>query len=290
MLTQQCPSRCGTTLVELAVAMTLAGVVLAAAFGSMLHQQRTTDRVAALALGQSQLAAASVLVPGEISALSATAGDLVAGQARDTAFQLRAPIAAAVACDTGVAGITISSDETDVLAPRGSAAQPHTGDSLWWYAERSGLWTGRRIISMASGIAFCGVESPSPDALRLALDGTDTIPAWAPIRVTRQLRYDFYRSSDGSWQLGVREWSDALQRFAPPQPLAGPFMTPHGGDLRTGFRYFDAAGAELAPNETGVQVPRVARIRVTVVAPARSAGGVDIRLADSADVAIARAP
>lgn len=268
--------------------MVLAGVVLAAALRSVLRQQRTTDRITAVALGGSQLAAASALVPSELATLSASAGDLVGGQAHDTAFQLRASIAAAVACDTAVARVTISSDDADELAPHGAAASVRASDSLWWYAERGGEWTGRRITGTTSTIASCRILGMPPlGATQLALDGGDTIPAGAPVRITRQLRYGFYRGGDGSWQLGVREWSDALKRFTPPQPLAGPFAAPRGGG-QTGFRYFDEGDTELVAGETGVDVSRVARIRVSVALLSPSiVGWHDNVVMDSVDVAIA---
>jgi hypothetical protein len=126
--------------------------------------------------------------------------------------------------------------------------------------------------------------------LRLAFALPDTLPRGAPLRATRIARYSFYRAGDGTWQLGISEWSDVLHAFAPPQPIAGPFARATSDGVRTGFRYYDAAGAELHDAGQGIDVGRVARIRVTLVAPER-AGAAPARTfrRDSVDVALERA-
>jgi hypothetical protein len=68
-----------------------------------------------------------------------------------------------------------------------------------------------------------------------------------PVRFTRRVRVSTYRSSDGEWYLGLREWNPSLERFNTIQPVAGPLL-PHGGSP-PGFRleYRDASGAQLSP-------------------------------------------
>ena len=89
------------------------------------------------------------------------------------------------------------------------------GDSLWWFgasprgrphgvARRSRRRTASRCPA-ARGAACRGA------VLRLAVGPADTIPPGAPLRVTRRLRYAFYRSGDGSWQLGTSR----VERRAP---------------------------------------------------------------------------
>ena len=73
-------------------------------------------------------------------------------------------------------------------------------------------------------------------------------PGGTPVRITRQERYLFYRASDGARYLGISEWSATLGRFAPPQPIAGPFERASRGSARTSFVYFDAAGALMVPD------------------------------------------
>ena len=72
-------------------------------------------------------------------------------------------------------------------------------------------------------------------------------------------------ASDGSWSLGYREWSEATQRFAPPQPAVGSLLQ-RGGGRRSGFRYFDAGGAELVPTTVPIDVRQIVRVRTTALA------------------------
>jgi hypothetical protein len=281
----------GTTLVELVVALTLGAIVLGTAGVSVLRQQRSARHVAGLAAGAAQSGVASSLVPAELADLVPSAGDLVAGEARDTALQLRVPIATGVSCGSTVGVAVLSMSDGDDLAPAGASGPPRAGDSLWWYADAARSWRVRRIADVRSAPVSCSpLMSGSGTVLQLALADVDTIPVGALLRVTRPFRYVIYRSGDGSWQLGLREWSEATWRFAPPQPIVGPFARPQGTGVRTGFRYFDAEGEELPAGGAGVEVGRIARIRITAIALVRQAlGGGDSLRVDSADVALQRA-
>jgi hypothetical protein len=111
------------------------------------------------------------------------------------------------------------------------------------------------------------------------------------VRVTRRLGYLFYRSGDGSWQLGLREWTEPTQRLSAPQPLAGPFVRRGLADERTGFRYFDAAGTEVRAQGAGADVARVARVRVITLVADRAESGAQSRIRrDSVDVALQGGP
>jgi hypothetical protein len=281
----------GATLAELLVAITLGALVLGTASASVLRQQRGARRVAGIVGGAAQTRAGSLLMPAELADLTPSSGDLVGREARDTALQLRWAVAAGVACDSAVGHAVLALADGDELAPGGVAVPPRTGDSLWWYADASSGWRAQRITDVRNVAAapcparVSGAEQGS--ALRLALTDRDTIPAGAVVRVTRPLVYVIYRSGDGSWQLGVRDWSDATQRFAPPQPVAGPFARRTDTGLRTGFRFFGADDSELFGGTGAGEMGPVARIRITTVAVVRSAiAGSDSLHADSADVAL----
>lgn len=285
--------RTGATLVELVVALTLSGIVLGAAASSVLRQQRTTRVVAGEAATSAQLRAATGALSAELSVLSRAADDIVPGEARDTALQLRALVAAGVACNDAVASATFAADDDGVPEALWGNV-PRVGDSLWWYsADTMAGWHSARIATSDSVSAPCMLTgSPTRPARRIAVSGVgDTIPFGAPLRVTRPARYSFYRSGDGSWQLGLRDWITG-DRFGAPQPVAGPFLI-RSGDRRSGFRYFDSNGEELPASGTGVDAKLVARIRVTVLtADPPAAGTPNAVRADSIDVALlpARGP
>jgi hypothetical protein len=284
--------RHGATLAELLVAITLGAIVLGTASASVLRQQRDARRVAGVAADAAQGRVASLQIPAELGDLAPSAGDLVGGEARDTALQLRSAIATGVACDSAVGQAMLASSNRDDLAPGGVATLPRAGDSLWWYADAATGWRAQRIMDARGVTAPCPVHvggGGQGPVLRLALTVRDTIPAGVVLRVTRPLAYVVYRGGDGTWQLGMREWIDATQRFAPPQPIAGPFARSLRSGVRTGFRYFDANDWELGAGVGGAEMGRIARIRITTVALVRSgiASGDSVHV-DSADVALQR--
>ena len=282
--------RPGVTLVELLVALTLAAIMLGSATSVLLRQQRTAASLGSSVATDAQLRGAAGALAAELAVLSAAAGDLQAGEARDTALQLRSLVTRGVACDDGV-GVTIVADDADESPGAPEGVVPRAGDSLWWYpGDSTRRWRSARIAASDSVTAPCSLTSaPSRPARRLGLAGADSVPSGAPLRVTRQVRYAFYRSGDGSWQLGMREWIDATARFAAPQPVAGPFVM-RSGESHTGFRYFDAAGNELPIGPGGVDIARVARLRLVVlIAAGFRALTSDSLVRDSVDVALARA-
>lgn len=276
------------TLAELVVAMTLAATILASASSVLLRQRRSAESHSARTRAELQVGAALGAASAMLTGLSSAAGDLATGQARDSALQIRAVVGTSVACDNGAGQVVIAApDDTAGLTALATAVK--AGDTLWWRAMDRGSWLARRVTDAAVGAGPCGAGSPGP-LLRLTLAAVDTVPRGAPVRVTRQTRLSIYKAGDGSWQLGVSEWSDVLHAFAPPQPVAGPFARVAAVGARTGFRYFDATGAELAAVTQSVSSASVARVRVTVVSLAEGAGGASMVERDSVDVALAHAP
>jgi prepilin-type N-terminal cleavage/methylation domain-containing protein len=285
---RQCNSmlnRRAFTLPELIVALVLAAIVLGTATTSMLRQQQVHARLMSVAQTDAQLRASTTVLANQLAWLNASAGDLTPGQAEDTALQFRAPIAASIACNDGVGSTTFLPD-SDGLSFGGLASQPGAGDSLWW--RRDSSWTGERITDATTVKVVCASPvSSSGSAVHVTIAPRDTIPAGTPLRVTRQTRYGIYRSSDGTWQLGFREWSDATQRFAAPQPVAGPLLL-SDGTRRSGFRYFDSAGVELTAATGPTDVTRISRIRITAysLVPVHDKSQDSVRT-DSVDVATA---
>ena len=279
-------SRRAATLVELLVALALASIVLSAATSSLFRQQRTHERTASVAKSEVQLRTATSLLANQLSFLDAEAGDLASGEARDSAIQFRATVAVALACDRSVGAVTFLPEPSGAVPLGGVVSEPRPGDSLWFLGD--GSWRGARIDAVAAVTARCPTPPASTGTLiRLTLNGGDTVNALAPLRVTRQSRYSFYRSGDGTWQLGFREWNEGSGSFSAPQPVAGPFLRQADG-RSSRFRYFAAEGAELALDDGDTK--RVARIRVIThaAALARERGQDSVR-SDSLDVALQHA-
>ena len=283
--------RSGATLVELLVAITMAAVVLGAGSTLLVRQRRDSADASVRAGAESQLRAALGAVPSALQDLSPSAGDLTAGEARDTALQIRAVVASGVACDSAVAQVRLSASDTGMDRESSLATAPRIGDTVWWWSPAGVAWTGRRVTSVVSGTGVCARQGPATRLLlQLGFSAPDTVPRASPVRLTRQARYSFYRARDGTWQLGIAEWSDVLQHFAPPQPVAGPFTLFRPPDGRTGFRYFDATGAELPVGVQGVPAAAIARLRMTLIAPGRGPGASTLDRRDSVDVAFRHAP
>jgi prepilin-type N-terminal cleavage/methylation domain-containing protein len=277
-------TRRGFTIVELLIALVLTGIIAGTATLSLLRQQRTHLAIGAVSDAERQLASATTIVAQQFRFLDQ--GDLVAGEARDTALQVRAPVASSIACGSS-SGSVVFLPDSDGLRLTGILSEPQAGDSLWWNVDTA--WKSVEVRGVSSVNTSCVAPIPvSGRATRLILSRNDTIPAGAFLRVTRPVRYVVYRAGDGSWQLGLREWSGTT--FSAPQPVAGPFMRTLGA-LRTEFRFFDDADSELPATGTSADVHSIARIRfVARYFLSVHDRGADSVMSDSIVVAIGRAP
>lgn len=280
-------SRRAVTLAELLVALVLAGVLLGMATASLLRQQRSHARVVAVTDGDAQSRAAMLVLASQLALLDPVAGDLASGQAADSAIQFRALVASSLACATEPGTVTLLPESGDSLPLGSTIADARPGDTLWWLGDT--LWRAAGILSTAAITTACGAPVNSAGMARhVVASAPDTIRAGTPVRITRQARFSVYRASDGTWQLGYREWSASTNRFAAPQPVVGPLVPP-SASRPSGFRYFDSTGAELLAAAGPVDVRRIARIRLTARAYAQgSPSPQDSVRADSVDVPLRR--
>lgn len=278
-------SRAGSSLVELLVALGLAAVLLAAATGSMLRQQRTARWVGAFGAGESQASHIVRLLPDELALLDAATGDVIAGQASDSSVELRAVVASALTCDSATNTVTLAPDAGTAPPLSGVARTIAAGDSLWFLDSLG--WQGRGVVAAARATSGC-LRPPAASAVttRLALDAPMDVGGGTPIRVTRHERWVFYRASDGRWYLGFRDWNAANARFNTTQPVAGPFVRALRSGERTGFRFYDALGSAVVPD--GTNESGIARVRLTALSAVAAYGVVDTVRRDSTDAVLAR--
>lgn len=281
-------TRRGTALLELLLAIALAGVVLSIATASLLRQQRVHARLRGLSSSDKQLRAATMLLAGQLAELEVAAGDIASGSASDSALQFRATVATSFACEQSAGSVSLLPERGGGGLYAGTLSPARPGDTLWWLGDST--WTAARIRSVGATSVTC--TSPlafAGQAMRLALTPSlDTIPAGAPLRITRQTRYSVYRSGDGSWQLGSREWNEVTGTFSSPQPVAGPLLFARG-TRGSGYRYFDAMGQEIDVTAGPADVARIARIRITMrsIASGQDRGSDSVRT-DSVDVGLRR--
>jgi prepilin-type N-terminal cleavage/methylation domain-containing protein len=277
-------NRQGMTLLELVVAVVLAAIVLGTATASALRQQHSHASILSSTDTDAQIRAATLVLASQLELLDPVAGDLIQGQAEDTALQVRAPVAQSVACQREVGSATLLPDVPGSVALGGGVSTPRTGDTLWWLADSA--WHASKIIGVNNVTVGCANALGSGHTVQMVLTAPDTVDAGSPIRVTRQTRYSIYHASDGTYQLGAREWNDSTHRFPAPQPVAGPLL-PRIGARRTGFRYFDAQGVELTSASGPIDVTTVARIRISAQSTMSVHGMLqDSVRVDSVDVAL----
>ncbi|MEO8335299.1 MAG: hypothetical protein ABI664_10020 [bacterium] len=276
--------RRGISLAELLVALVLASLALGAATSSSLRQQHSHASIIATTDSDAQIRAATMVLAGQLDLLDPIAGDIVQGEAQDTAIQVRAPIAQSIACQREIGAATLLPYVVGSIAVGGHVSTPHTGDTVFFLADSG--WRASRIAGVNSVAVTCANTMGAGSALQLVLASPDTIDAGTPLRVTRQTRYALYRASDGTYQIGVREWDDPTSHFSAPQPVAGPLL-PRIGTRRTGFRYFDAGGTELTTATGPIDVSSVAMIRITAQSIVAMRGRLqDSIRVDSVDIAL----
>ncbi|MEO7085559.1 MAG: prepilin-type N-terminal cleavage/methylation domain-containing protein [Gemmatimonadaceae bacterium] len=279
-------ARRGVTLIELVVSMLIGGMVLGLVASVSVRQQRIYSDIADGEALSGQLRDAAAVLPIDLRGASPGGGDIRSGEARDTSIELRATISTAVVCDTTTSALVLSPTMADsVGASFGSTLSAiQAGDTAWVFSasDSSADWVPHAItaVSTVPGAA-CAALGPrlSGSALfaaraALVLDGIPILSSaiGQPIRVTRPLRYSLYKSSDGAWYLGERDWNPSTKKFNTIQPVSGPYLSPASRGVS--FSYLDSVGAVLptpVSDTRGIALVRVA-LRGVTRAPVRALG------------------
>ena len=248
-----CTARRGTTLVELLVALAIGGVVLGMVTSIGVRQQRLYGEIGRRTTAREHLRHAGAILPIDLRAASALDGDIIAGEARDTSLELRATLGSSIVC--GASGTTLA-----LVAPAADSDlasfvdEPREADTLWVLDDLESIerWRTFPVTRAWSSSGRCdatrgGPRGATPSSVPRLLVETGIpdavqIPAGAPVRLTRRVRYSFYRASDGHWYLGYRDWNAGTGRLNQIQPVSGPFLSTAAG---VGFRYFDSTGAAI---------------------------------------------
>lgn len=281
-------ARLGFTLLETLLALLLTSLVVGiiSAVGTKLQRQLagTLARLAA----REELSASAAILPLDLRSLSPAAGDIRAGEARDSSLEFRAAVATGVICASSPSSIVLA----PYLLANGRNLRPsiQAGDTLWILtdADTGESWRPVSIRGVHAAAGACprasDLTSRSVFDLdhQLALDLRDSIADTAVVsgRITRPIRYSLYRAGDGLWYLGLRTWTAATAQFSGIQPVAGPFAAPSGNASR--IEYFDSAGTRIS---SGTPDPRgIARIEwLLAAAPAPGDG----RTPDSVRIVVA---
>ena len=278
MLTAARRSRAGLTLAELLVAITIGGAVMALVSAIALRQHRFyASTRAGLALA-AELRETAAILPIDLRGVAVGAGDIRSGEARDTSLEFRATIVSAVICDVANDRVVLAPTSASDTAFASFLTPPQANDTAWMLAviDTNESWLPRRIVATtATAAGNCAQGAPTltgaaltTPRLSLTLDSLDAVARpGGVLRVTRPVRYSIYRSSDGSWYLGQRDWNPSTGRFNTVQPVTGAFLAPVSGGLY--MRYFDSTGAELPPGAPSTRA--IALVGITIRAETKEA-------------------
>lgn len=237
----------GFSLVEALVALTVSGVVLAAACGALLGATRRASAQRAERLRHHGVRSAALVLSAELANLSPGAGDILA--AADTAVTIRAMRSFAIACEVRPPDVVVLADSLTfalrALDPaRDSVLLFREGDPV---RPDDDAWVAGAATSVASD------RCPSRAAgTRLTLSGVDLagVAAGAPLRTFEIQDYRLYRDGAGDWWLGVR--GPGASGWSATSPIAGP-LRPHVG---LQIRLMDAGGAPV-PTPVGARLAEV---------------------------------
>lgn len=232
----------GFTLVELIIALVMAGIVMGAVYQLLAKNQRFYRAQSQITQVQQSVRTVAQLLPGDLRELSASEGDIT--EMGDSAIVIRAMRGFAIICaEPDVATGLIIVRNSQAFGYR--AADPTRdsmlvfweGDSTRASDDRWLLGGLRQVISntnCADGTAGTTLQFQGPEVANL-----DTVRVGHPLRVFETVKYEYYKDSDG-WYLGIQSmvngaWTDI-------SPVAGPLMD--GGGLQ--LTYLDADGNATA--------------------------------------------
>lgn len=244
------------TLIEVVVAMVVAGVILSVVSAISVHQQRLLAEVADGVAVSGRLREISSILPIDLRGAAVTARDV--REAMDTSIELRATIASAVVCDTAFNLLLLAPASAGAATYASFATAIDSGDTAWVFTPGDSVddWRPSGVaaaVTVNVGSADCSGRGPrlgdSARALPRIAVRLEPAPASTsallglPMRVTRSLRVSLYRGSDGGWYVGEHDWNATTLRFNTIQPVSGPFLSAAAGGMI--LTYLDRNGVRL---------------------------------------------
>lgn len=248
--------RAGFTLVELIVAMVVAGVVLGAAYRMLVGNQRFYRAQSQIVDVQGTVRAIEQILPGELRELSAVEGDINAMS--DTSVDINAMRGFGVICatpNTSNGDVVLRNSMLytvrSIDPTRSSMFVYRDGDTTlatddtWLQASVSSTPASQNCADGAAGTR-----------VRLSVTGgngqlAEVYPG-APVRIYERTAYRLY-STGGVWWLGTEtmvngSWSGLSSVAGPLQPVNGIQLV-----------YYDAGGAVTATPASVVTIDVTAR-------------------------------
>ena len=287
--------RHGASIIELMIALTIFGLVMAGVTSAIAEQTRFQAGAARVVASQRSMRQISDLLPSELRALGTGAGDIYAMNA--SSIDLRVTTGSSVVCTVAPGGLSVTIPPVQLASavPLTSWRDvPTAGDSVFIFdegastARNDDTWRSYRLTAApaagicptTTGFTRNAGEANAGMTLALATAVPVTTVAGAPIRFFRPARYALTTGTDARWYLGYTECKAGCGAL---DVVAGPVRSPSGAGI--GFTYRDSLGAITA---VPAQVAFVELVLHTDGAPAgersRMRSGA---LADSLRVSIA---
>lgn len=251
------PRRRGASIIELMIALTIFGLVMAGVTSAISEQTRFQAGAQRVVASQRSLRQIGDLLPSELRALGTGAGDIYAMNA--SSVDLRVTTGSSVVCTIAGGGgsVTIPPVQLATGVPLTSWRDvPATGDSLFIFdegaspARNDDTWRAYRLSGPPASAQSCPTSTgftrtAGEAAAGMRLTVTPAIPVstvvGAPIRFFRPARYALATGADGRWYLGYTECSAGCGTL---DVVAGPVRPPSGQGI--GFTFRDSLGAVTA--------------------------------------------
>lgn len=233
------------TAIELLTALTVLAVVLALVARAATGHERLQRTLANSRAGARAAQQAVAIVAASLAPLAPDDIDPMA--ISDSAVEFLAFVGGAVGCVSG-AYVHVGAASDTGAGLTSFVLAPAVGDRVVLLDESTDppQWTPAAIDGVTSGGLPCAAAGPA-DGQTLRLNRVPGAGPLVALRVLRRTRFNLYRSGDGDWYLGMREWNAGAGRFNGLQPVAGP-LAPYSADpARTGLRLtvVDADGREM---------------------------------------------
>jgi prepilin-type N-terminal cleavage/methylation domain-containing protein len=240
----------GFTLIEVLVAMTLTGIVVAGTLRALTAQRKFYARQTRILEARHAMRASATILVSELREVSAADGDLYAIASDSVAF--RSTVGFGIVCDingtNGTLSVTLSSGHFVLDA----------GDSVLVFVENGpgdadDTWRALAVNNISTTGPSC-VSGAAADRVVNAVGNYAGIWIGSPLRLFRPYVFGLFEM-DGRWWLGRKNRASGTGYV----PVAGPVAPPVDGGLQ--LTYYGQDGAATS------NPALVNRVTISVKAP-----------------------
>ncbi len=271
----------GFTLMELLVAMMLAGVVMTAVYKMLAGNQRFYRAQSQIVEVQQNIRAVTQILPAELRELSTRGGDLLAMD--DTSMDMRSMRGFGLVCVTPNVGAgQIVLRNADIYLPTALDVTRH-GLLIFREGDSTKATDDRWLLASITSTTNQNCTDGRPGT-RLTISVTggntqlDSVPVGAPVRIWERVNYTLWTDPNRQWWLAVRPYANGA--FGAYSAVAGPLAPSKG----LWFTYYDRTGAVTAIPDSVRLVDITARglstqpISIQGRAPGQYADSVTVRV------------